>query len=437
MRRCRPLAALASTVAITALTIALLTASVGPVIVLAPEAQAVPTYARRYDTSCVTCHIAFPRLNSFGEAFRRAGYRFPDDNLDFVAEEPLVLGHEAYTNVFPEAVWPSDMPFVPPVSLVTQAGVSVRRNADTGDLQLSLSELEAAGELYVATGFGDDLSVFGRFGLGGVQSASWHQRLFFTINDLLPDTTIRVGDFHPEVFQRERDCNSCHFALSRPVGDNSWGWIGDIGLEVATTTLDGRLRLVAGVLDGNRNVTNGDVDVYGRVGTKIGGRRLDGHAQANAVTDREAWVDNSLELGVFGYLGNATLRTVDSEGAAIEVDDRFRAFGTDFFFTWSDFGLYGAAIFESHDRPTGVDRDIGVDRFLLRTRYVVFPWLVPEVSFEYFNTGLPTDMAFQIQPTVDFLLRANIKISAQAFLLRDVRSPLAFESARLTIDFGL
>jgi hypothetical protein len=46
-------------------------------ILLAGEAQAVPSFARKYQTSCLTCHTVYPVLNPFGEAFRRNGYRFP------------------------------------------------------------------------------------------------------------------------------------------------------------------------------------------------------------------------------------------------------------------------------------------------------------------------------------------------------------------------
>ena len=250
--------------------------SVGALLLQPTEVGAVPSFARRYGTSCITCHVAYPRLNSFGEAFRRAGYRYPVDNEDLIDEEEVSLGHPAYANVFPDAVWLSAMPFVPPVSLEAQGWMSLENNEEEDRIEFSMANLEAAGQVYIAGGWGELLSYYGRFGFGGNQSTPAHQRYFVTLNDLLPHTTIRVGDFHPELFQRERDCNSCHFAMSRPVGDNNWGWLGDLGVELAGTTLDGRLRLVAGVLEGNGNLPNNDLDFYARVGTKIGGMRIDG-----------------------------------------------------------------------------------------------------------------------------------------------------------------
>lgn len=40
-------------------------------------AHAVSQFARKYDMACQGCHTAFPRLNYFGEQFRRNGYQMP------------------------------------------------------------------------------------------------------------------------------------------------------------------------------------------------------------------------------------------------------------------------------------------------------------------------------------------------------------------------
>ncbi|MBA3443036.1 MAG: hypothetical protein H0T92_24590 [Pyrinomonadaceae bacterium] len=42
------------------------------------EAQAIPAFARKHDTSCSTCHVLPPKLNAFGEAFLARGYRMPE-----------------------------------------------------------------------------------------------------------------------------------------------------------------------------------------------------------------------------------------------------------------------------------------------------------------------------------------------------------------------
>ena len=44
------------------------------VLTAASPAQAIPAFARKYGTSCLTCHTVYPKLTPFGEAFRRNGY---------------------------------------------------------------------------------------------------------------------------------------------------------------------------------------------------------------------------------------------------------------------------------------------------------------------------------------------------------------------------
>ena len=38
---------------------------------------AIPQFAKKYGVSCITCHAAVPKLNAFGEAFRRNGFQIP------------------------------------------------------------------------------------------------------------------------------------------------------------------------------------------------------------------------------------------------------------------------------------------------------------------------------------------------------------------------
>jgi hypothetical protein len=40
-------------------------------------ALAIPAFAREYDYNCNICHVAFPKLNDFGEVFRDNGYQVP------------------------------------------------------------------------------------------------------------------------------------------------------------------------------------------------------------------------------------------------------------------------------------------------------------------------------------------------------------------------
>jgi hypothetical protein len=57
-------------------TAALFLAALTPLV--APRtARALPLFARDNKVPCTTCHLAFPRLNEFGMAFKQNGYRMP------------------------------------------------------------------------------------------------------------------------------------------------------------------------------------------------------------------------------------------------------------------------------------------------------------------------------------------------------------------------
>lgn len=91
------------------------------------DAGAVPSFARKYQTSCLTCHTVYPTLNPFGEAFRRNGFRFPSQkgsvDSDAVKEPMIALGQEEYKKTFPDSVWPAQIPQAVPLSVMLNGAV--------------------------------------------------------------------------------------------------------------------------------------------------------------------------------------------------------------------------------------------------------------------------------------------------------------------------
>src|SRR3974390_996487 len=59
-------------------------------VVLAPSAEAVPSYSRRYGFACSSCHTMWGALNAAGVTFRLSGYRamFGKDLI------PIEEGHD-------------------------------------------------------------------------------------------------------------------------------------------------------------------------------------------------------------------------------------------------------------------------------------------------------------------------------------------------------
>src|SRR5438270_14073768 len=79
--------------------------------------NAIPAFARQYQTSCPTCHSDFPKLNDFGKAFKDAGFKFPTDDEGFLKVPPVLLGAPAQKELFPKAIWPGTIPGMPPIGL--------------------------------------------------------------------------------------------------------------------------------------------------------------------------------------------------------------------------------------------------------------------------------------------------------------------------------
>ena len=86
------------------------------VVGVAGQAWAIPAFARKYQTSCVTCHTIFPKLTPFGEQFRRNGYRFPGVDSDATKSEPIPLGTDQQKKTFPNSVFPTFSPGWPQTS---------------------------------------------------------------------------------------------------------------------------------------------------------------------------------------------------------------------------------------------------------------------------------------------------------------------------------
>src|SRR5512135_1163929 len=158
-------------------------------------AHAIPAFARKYGTSCLTCHTVYPKLTPFGEAFRRNGYRFPGVDSDQVKQDTVALGQEANKKSFPNAVWPASIPSSLPVAIGFNGQASFfpdktasipRTNAAAGGAAVgsSLDDLVAEGHLWLGAALSDTVTTWGELTLGDDGSLSLeHAQLLF--NDLV------------------------------------------------------------------------------------------------------------------------------------------------------------------------------------------------------------------------------------------------------------
>jgi hypothetical protein len=95
--------------------LSLLALILAPTVAAASSNTTIPAFARKYRTSCATCHAPIPRLNAVGEAFAANGFEFKpgeeprdtiatgDPLLRLQTSLPLAIRYDAYLTALSDA----------------------------------------------------------------------------------------------------------------------------------------------------------------------------------------------------------------------------------------------------------------------------------------------------------------------------------------------
>lgn len=397
----------------------------------------IPVFSRKYQTSCITCHSSFPKLNPFGEAFRYNGYKFPENDEENIKEEPLKLGAEAYKRVFPNAVWPNSIPGTTPVAFRARTAFVLDNQ---GDSVLFTEFGKPALQLLLAGAIGENLFLFIGAHLFEEGEAGSIDRFFLRFGNIfdnfLPERSLnlRVGQFIPDIVPfatNHRGLTNSAYAFntyapalkSGFAAEHVHGGSGPFGIEnfqlgaEASGIIKSRLRYVAGVVNGNgtEEDDNSFRDFYGRLAYKFGGMAYDGTYQTGEIKDNET----SFALGLFGYKGIKTPGSSDID---------FNRLGFDANIYFGKFNLVGGYI-------TGVDGTKDEDKYNLyfaEAYYMFYPWLTGLVRYEQANpNGLAS--ARQIVPHISSLIVANCRIKLETRLDLD---NITFNNLFLGLDFA-
>jgi hypothetical protein len=435
---------------------------------VASTAHAVPAFARKYQTSCQTCHIVFPKLNAFGEAFRLRGYRMPGETEAMVKQPPVSLGAPAYKKLWPQSVWPGEISSSVPLAVnVKLADLNTSSVNDDGTVTSIKNDLQFPQELNVfgAGTLGEHVSylsevTFGENPDGSVAVELEHAHMGFD-SPFGPEDLFhfRIGKFAPNIadgFQEmwiSTDAGIASLFDYNPIGiQGGTGLAGEVtptpialpaivrGVE-AYGIIQHRALWVAGLANGmgpsatdttGRFDGNNAKDVYARFDYKIGGMGLDGDTGGqNAVPDKN-WRDNSLRLGAFVYRGdgsNTNFPFTTDAGLSTNIQDvHFLRTGLYASLFWQDLNVFGVYLHGS-DALSTFDAENGTlqnaiepdfHAWFTQADYVVYPWL--QAGFRY-ETVTPADPAVQSLRTgvfnVSALLRANVK--AMVEYQRDLR----------------
>ena len=437
--------------------------SIAAVIVTSLEnASAIPPFARKYKTNCQTCHTAFPKLNPFGMAYRANGYRFPGGDEVFVKDDPISMGADANKRLFPKALWPSDIPYLPPIGLTMFSNFYVGEDTDT------TTEFDGVEEIGLLAGgtLGESFSFFldWRMYQWGPDEG-WLDRAYINwtpvrINEFLGDLAtnlfnikdieypagifnVRLGQFEPRAapmlggHRNLITVKGTPNAVAWPTGPtrNMWSFFpnqkgiefygglngpkGKGGFEWAFGIVNGEQSMrqmafggEAGALtnlDRGRFDDNDYKDLYGRLSYKIGGLGVMGGGEVETSdVSLETWQDGetirtpfgniatSAKLGIFYYSGKTGRDISDDPTRNTMPETRLTRYGVDLDWIIGNCNIIGSAVVYRDQRKEpvsfnefsstfqdGFDDTFRTAIYTAEIDYVIFPWLVPAVRYEW------------------------------------------------------
>jgi hypothetical protein len=406
----------------TALALALLLA--------APSARAIPSFARQYGTSCTTCHTVYPKLTPFGEAFRRNGFKFPGKDSDYIKADQVPLGQPEYAKVFPNAVWPAVLAAFSTLSLGAN-GQAVLHPSDSGaktadnDSVFTLHDLIGEAHLWAGGTISEHIAYFGEvtFSSDGTIDLE-HAELHF--DDLLgPKHLVNfyVGRGFPTL--TSFGPHSSYLADTRLPGlgvtalfgatSESFSTVNEYNLIEANGMYNGRLIYSVGVNSGSNLDVRNSENVYGHLGVKLGGMRLDGEGDTHGDPNKP-WAENALTFDAFGIRSASRYQpgTPAMGMAPSPADDLAYVAGASMRGQLGSLELDAGFFYEWHNHATFDGSPAQAYAQWDEISYVVFPWLVPALRIEYARV-MPTGSAHvsdvKIIPGVAALVRPNLKLT--------------------------
>jgi len=395
----------------------------------ASSAEAIPAFARRYGTSCQTCHVAFPKLTPFGEAFRRNGFKFPGKDEEFVKQDQIPLGQEAYREVFPDAVWPGTLPSSPPLALGFNGFVTVHPSKSSGSAQadngsvFTLQQLVEEAHLWAGGVFSEHISYFGEVTFSGGGTDIEHAELHFNDLGLSPHlVNLYVGRGVPTLTSFAphssyiADTILPSLAVTTLYGavSDSFSTMGQYNLMELNGTYRGRFIYSLGANSGSNFDTRTTENATGHLGFKVGGMRLDGEGDTSGDAQKP-WAETALTVDAFGYRSASHFKNqLDPAMPAIALDDLTYVFGAHVRGTTGSFELDAGVFNEWHNHATATGLGVKALTQYDELSYVVFPWLVPAVRLEY--TSLLPDGGSRINDLrfiggAACLVRPNLKLT--------------------------
>jgi hypothetical protein len=392
---------------------------VGTVVIAVPlvsllisVAGAVPIFTRKYQTSCSTCHYAYPQLNAFGKAFQNNGWRYPGGDANFRKEDPASLGSEAYKQVWPNAIWPSDIPGAAPFAVHALGSLELPFNQPDSVAKSNMTFPEHVQVFYAGT-LGETFSFFGEVELekndaGGIDVGcpfrlQWNRApgLHFVVGSLHFDPS--PGDFS----LIPSDINVG--VLSSRNGWSAAGEMPGLGIWGAGNGPGGKggWKYTTGMVQGQGLSQFGqDKDFYARATYKFGGLGEIGGTEGQASASSAFYRDNSATVGGYVYSG-----TVSGDTYAQREDLTVWAGTADI---WYERAILNATVMSMDSRIDGLP-DRKSTAWYAQGQYVIYPWLIGLARYESTTLGSEDESkaATTLIPAVVSMVRANVKVTLE------------------------
>lgn len=426
----------------------------GGIIVLAlfeasRDSYAIPAFARKYQTSCATCHNNYPELNDFGEAFKKNGFKFPKDDETFVKEPPVLLGAAAQKQAFPNTIYPGEIPGTIPIgfrysgfaTINSKQPVALGFLPRTDIFTPNTFTILAAGSMGTNLSFwiDDDISTGGSGADGGLGDG------YIKYNDLghylhLPKDAlnVRFGQFELDLpFSQARSINPTDYdiydqaSVAQQQGTTNNPFIfaaPQRGIEFGGYPNDGNFTWSVSFVNGSNDqpAMRNSKDVYFRVSQKFNlDRDRNSRKEIQAAGATGPKDHTSIRLGAFYYYGRNALNQDGSllPGFGILREPFYRV-GGDFRFKYNKLELYGLGMY-GHDTNLFADpasltllqaAPVTFTGGFVQANYWIHPWMIAIMRYDAVNS--PTDFLngvslhntrSRFSPGMQFLIRANLK----------------------------
>lgn len=404
-------------------------AAVAVAALLSAPAHALPTFARKYGTSCTTCHTVYPKLTPFGEAFRRNGYRFPGVDSDYVKQEVIPLRPKGSGEDY-------GLGAIPPLAIgfngqaVLHPDKSSSGGAADGHAVFVAKALVEEAHLWTGGSLSDTITYFGEltFGLDGSVDLEHAQVIASDLVGPKHAVNVRVGrgsstltSFGPHSsFLSDQLMPSSGLTALNGAG-TTWNALDHFnGVEV-NGVLGGRFDYSVGLNAGTSFDTRPSENFYGHIGAKLGGLSLDGEGASGVKDAMRPWEERAITLDAWAYRAvNSANFTVTNPDDTILLDTA-TVLGGSLRAQYDSLELTGGAYLESHNRvtPDPSGATLGFGGSLMQAygelSYIVRPWLVPALRIE--STTVSSDVPgtesvhnLRVTPGIAAAVRPNIKV---------------------------